>query len=269
MHVERFGAVRGARVFAALHGWSGDHRTFEPVYRRLPGDVTFLAADLPGCGNSPPPRAWTVGAIADEIADWLQTLECPVTLVGNCSGANFAMFAALRVPERGAERSVARIVAIDAFAFWPWYLRVFVHPVIGRYAYFSTFANPIGRALTNLSLSAKRAKETSLTDGFSRVDHETTFRYLEVLRDAGGIEAFRALQMPVDFAYGDKSFDAVRESARRFVNLLPHARAVVLPGAGHLPIQEATGALCRLLFETDTTQRKEPLCPTLNAHIAS
>jgi pimeloyl-ACP methyl ester carboxylesterase len=61
----------------------------------------------------------------------------------------------------------------------------------------------------------------------------------------------------------------VRESARRFANLLPHARAVVLPGAGHLPIQEATGALCRLLFETDTTQREEPLCPTLNAHIAS
>ena len=44
MHVERFGAAAGARVFAALHGWSGDYRTFAPVYRDLPDNVTFLCA---------------------------------------------------------------------------------------------------------------------------------------------------------------------------------------------------------------------------------
>jgi pimeloyl-ACP methyl ester carboxylesterase len=224
--------------------------------RDLPSDVSFYSADLPGCGSSPVPRAWTMKAIAGEVADAIRWIGEPVTLVGHCSGANIGFFAAQMTP-----RLVCRIVAIDAFAFWPWYFRVFVNRAIGRYAYYCTFANPVGRWATNLSMSGKRTGDTHLTEGFSRVDHAVTYRYLEMLRDAGGIEQLRGLTPEIDLAYGARSFASVRESARRMAALWPQARVIRLAGAGHLPIREATAALRGLIFEKPVFDR---LMPCLN-----
>ncbi len=241
MRIERFGT--GPRVFFGLHGWSGDHRTFAPLAEDLPPDVTFYAADLPGCGASPAPRAWTIEAVAEEIGNAIALLRQPVTLVGNCTGANLGLFVAARAPEQ-----VQRLVTIDAFAYWPWYFRVFVNPVFGRYAYFTTFANPLGRWLTNLSLRKRRREETSLTSGFSEVDHRATYKYLSMLHNAGDVQQFRGLTMPVDLTYGANSFAAVKESARQMAGMWPQARVNCLAGAGHLPIREATAALRDILF---------------------
>ncbi len=241
MHVERYG--EGAQHFLAVHGWSGDHRTFEPLVRDLPAGVSFHAVDLPGCGRSPAPLAWTLDAVTDELAEEIRAVGDKVTLVGNCSGANLLLFAALRTPGR-----VQRIVTIDAFAYWPWYFRVFLNPHFGRYAYITTFANPFGRWMTNLTLRGKRAGDTSLVEGFEKVDHQTTYRYLELLGAAGNIEQFRDLAMPIDLCYGEKSFADVHRSAERFGELWPQAKITRLTGAGHLPIREAAPQLCQLLF---------------------
>ncbi len=264
MRIERFGT--GPRAFFGLHGWSGDHRTYEPLVAGLPGDVTLYSADLPGCGESPAPREWTVDAVADEIADAVQTIGTPVTLIGNCSGANLGFFVAERIPER-----IARMVTIDAFAFWPWYFRVFVNPVFGRYAYFSTFENPVGRWITNLSLSSKRKEDTSLTEGFERVNHRTTYRYLEMLNRAGDAERFRGLRMPIEVTFGAKSFAGVRESAAQFAAMWPQARVTCLGGAGHLPIREATSVLRGIIFSPQTRDAdiKDVECPRLSTSYAS
>ena len=243
MHVESSGS--GPRAFFGLHGWSGDHRTFEPLLIDLPDTVTFHSADLPGCGQSLPPSQWTMAAVANEVAETIVRLPAPVTLVGNCSGANIGFFVAQLIPQR-----IERIVTIDAFAVWPWYFRIFVNRAIGRYAYFTTFENPVGRWMTNLSLSGKRQRDTSLTEGFTRVDHRVTYRYLTMLRDSGDADQFRGLAMPIDLTYGEKSFQEVKTSAAIFAALWPQARVTSLPRAGHLPILEATAALREVLFET-------------------
>ncbi len=61
MFVERHG--RGGRVFFALHGWGGDRRTFAPLAPFVPDGASLHSADLPGCGRSPAPREWEVGAV--------------------------------------------------------------------------------------------------------------------------------------------------------------------------------------------------------------
>jgi len=241
MYIERTGS--GEHTFLGLHGWSGDHRTFSPITTALPANVSFFSADLPGCGKSVPPVQWTLRAVADAIAEAAWKLPTPITLVGNCSGALLGIEAALRLGDR-----LERLVLIDIFAVFPWYFRVFLSKPIGRYAYAATFRNPAGRWFTNLSLREKRAKETTLTGGFAQVDHDATYRYLQLFETYPQPEYFKGLTQVVDVLYGQKTFRAVRDSAARWQAVWPQAKVTCLNGAGHLPIQEATAQLRGILF---------------------
>ena len=109
-----------------------------------------------------------------------------------------------------------RLVLIDPFAFLPWYFKVFVHPRIGHIAYHSTFANPVGRWLTNASLRNRRAAETDLTGSFRELDHDVSLRYLEMLDAIDGIARFSTISAPVDIAYGERTFAAVKQSVEQW-----------------------------------------------------
>jgi len=234
----------GPRIYVGLHGWSGDHRTFDPVLRHLPSDATFISFDLPGCGRSEKPLEWTLEALAHEIADGISSAgHSGITLVGNCSGAILGLLAAPRLGEK-----LERLVLIDPFAYTPWYFRIFVETSIGRYAYYSTFANPIGRWITNLSLRDHRMGESDLTESFGEVDHDVAYAYLKLLTSIDGIERFRSIRQPVTIVYGARTFGAIRHSVAMWRDLWPQAVAVELSGAAHLPIQEDPEGVSRVIF---------------------
>lgn len=247
MFVSRCG--HGPIAIAGVHGWSGDHRTFRPLLRDLPPEISFWSVDLPGCGRSPQPRNWTFSAIAGELAETLGSFGTRVHVVGNCSGALLALGALKMIGGAAAARFTARFTMIDAFAFWPWYFRLFLAPGWGRYAYASAFANPIGRAISNASLVRHRSASTNLTEGFTRVDHAVTYRYLQILAEVNSPEAFAGLHCPVDILWGENSFTAVKHSVPVWQSVFPEAKQQMLRGAGHLPILEATKQLQQILFE--------------------
>jgi pimeloyl-ACP methyl ester carboxylesterase len=242
MHVERYGS--GPATYAALHGWGGSHRTYAPLAPHVPPAASLFAADLPGYGRSPRLPRPSAEAVGEEVARVVETLgPGRVTLVGNCSGAIFALLAASVNPAR-----IARIVLIDPFAFVPWYFKVFISPSFGRYAYYSTFANPLGRWLTNASLRSKRASSSNLTRSFRQVDHEVSLEYLVMLDALGSIARFDGLRLDTDIAYGERTFGAVKASLPEWRRVLPHARVSSVPGAGHLPIEEAPTRIASILF---------------------
>ena len=228
MNVRKYG--QGPRHLLCLHGWSGNHSTFAPLED---AEFTLWCPDLP---------ATTADGIADGLASLIRRMPGPVEIVGNCSGAIYGLLAAQREP-------VARIVLIDAFAFWPSYFRLFLVPVWGRLAYNTAFANPIGRWIANLSLAGHRTQDTDLTDGFSRVDHQATYRHLQILSAIGPASQFRSVHGEIDIVYGEKSFAAVRKSAGIWNGIFPQAHLHRLDGAGHLPILEATSQLRKILMQ--------------------
>jgi pimeloyl-ACP methyl ester carboxylesterase len=246
MFVQRYG--QGDRIFFGLHGWSGTHATFAPLERFLPSGAMIVSPDLPGYGQSAPPREWTLDALADEIADEIETLDAAVTIIGNCSGALMAL-SAIELRPRLNER-IERMVMIDPFAYLPWYFKLFVTPPFGEYAYLSTFANPIGRWITNLSLKGNRAEGTDLTGSFRGVDHRVSYRYLELMASIDRIERWAGLRHPVKIIYGARSFGAIKTSVGMWQSVWPHASAHELPGAGHLPILESTEELSRIAFSS-------------------
>jgi pimeloyl-ACP methyl ester carboxylesterase len=73
-----------------------------------------------------------------------------------------------------------------------------------------------------------------------------------MLHGLDGINQFKGLRMPVEIIYGEKSFAAVRRSVDMWKELWPRARAIELAGVGHLPIEEATGRLSKLIFKQES-----------------
>lgn len=248
MFVERYG--RGPLVYFALHGWGGDRRTFAPLAPHIPPEARLYSADLPGCGNSPAPRAWSVEAVVEEVVEAVRQVELMrrtmgsrVTLVGNCGGAVFALLAAEVLGEK-----VGRVVMIDPFAYLPRYFRLFLAGDFGRLAYGATFASPVGRWVTNQTLRGRRAATADLTASFAETDHEAARRYLALYDEVGGVERFRGFDAAVEIAHGDKTFGAVRRSLALWADVLPHARVHRLEGAGHQPIAEAPAQTARVIF---------------------
>lgn len=247
MYVERHGS--GPRHFLGLHGWSGDHTTFDPLRPFLPPDASLFAADLPGCGSSPPPAEWRLAAVAGEIADTIRRLARPaLTLVGNCSGGLLGLCAARSLAEAGESNTVERLVLIDPFAYWPWYFKVFASTAIGRYAYATAFANPLGRRIVNAALARKRKDETDLTEGFDTVSPSVTLAHLRILREIGGPEQFAAIRAPVHIVHGERTFTAVRRSIGIFRRIWPHLAVTELGGAGHVPLREAPAPAAAVIF---------------------
>jgi len=251
MHVERYGA--GPKAYLGLHGWGADHRALAPVATRVPGWASFYSADLPGCGQSPAPKDWRLSLIVDEIINGMEGIEdSEITLIGNCSGANLALMVAKKLAKKLAKKHGARIgrlVLIDVFATMPRYFKLFTARSYGRYAYYSAFANPVGRWLANQSLRTHRTGETDLTGSFVSADHQVAYQYLLMLAESEGIEQFRELAMPIDIVYGERTFGAVKRSLSEWRALWPHALVHELKGAGHLPFAEATEQLSGIIFE--------------------
>ena len=245
MFIKQYGS--GAGSFLCLHGWSGDHRTFEPLVPYLPPNASLWCADLPGCGASDTPACWSLDGLAREIAASFDAVPAPFTLVGNCIGALLGLRAALERPAL-----VRRIVLIDAFARWPWYFRVFTAPGWGRYAYASTFANPIGRWMANRALASKRTAASDLTRGFANVRHDVALHYLDILGELRSPADFAPIELPIEIVFGVRTFRAVRESAALWRSVWPWAVVWELPNAGHLPLREDPAAVSRILFQGNT-----------------
>ena len=242
MFVERHG--RGGEAYFALHGWGGDRRTFAPLAPFVPARASLYSADLPGCGDSPAPREWSVEAVVAEVVGAARGLApSRVTLVGNCGGAVFALLAAQALGD-----AVARVVMIDPFAYLPRYFRLFNAGEFGRHAYQATFANPVGRWLTNQSLRGRRGGASDLTASFAERDHEAARRYLALYDGVGGVERFRGLGAPVEIVHGEKTFGAVRRSLALWLDVLPRARVHELKGVGHQPIAEAAARTAGVIF---------------------
>jgi pimeloyl-ACP methyl ester carboxylesterase len=190
-----------------------------------------------------------------------------LTLVGSCTGGLMSVFVTRELVEMGRGSVVGRLVMIDPFAECPWYFRLFLIPVLGRIMYATAFANPQGRWITNLFLSEKRSGKVDLTESFAQVSHRVTLAYLRMFESAGAPEQFQGLKIPTDIIYGQKTFGAVKHAVERWRQVWPEASVHVLPGVGHLPIDEGTEMVERILF-AGLGERKTPKTKKLSAQKA-
>jgi hypothetical protein len=259
---------KGGQGVVGFHGWSGDHTTFLPLMEKLPEAVSFYSYDLPGCGRSAEPSQWEIREVARSVAKELVALEKEnLTLVGSCTGGLMGVFVARELTEMGRGSVVGRLVMIDPFAECPWYFRLFLIPGLGGLMYRTAFANPLGRWITNLLLREKRTGEVNMTESFRQVNHRVTLDYLRMFERAGAPEQFQALKIPTQIVRGEKTFGAVKQAVERWQRVWPEATVHILLGVGHLPIDEGTEMVEKILF-AGAGKRKTPKTKKLSSQKA-
>ncbi|MHC4839783.1 MAG: alpha/beta fold hydrolase [Planctomycetota bacterium] len=234
---------KGDNLVVAIHGWMSDSNQFNSVAEHLPEGSRLVALDLPGFGKSATPSYWDIRDIGHDIAQTVNQQDYNnLSLLTNCSGAYPALHAIEHI-----EFKPTQLVMVDSFAYMPRYFRVFTNRTWGHHAYRSTFANPIGRLMTDIALR-KQAGNRSITNDFRRGSHDNALAWLRACNDLGNCSQFSNISLPTLIVWGKQSFGAVRRSVSKWREIWPHAETLELQGAGHNLIEACASEIAEIVF---------------------
>jgi pimeloyl-ACP methyl ester carboxylesterase len=248
IHIVQYG--NGPQVWVGLHGWNGTARTFDPLREHIPAQVTFLALDLPGYGESAAPTRWTLPAIGSQLDEAIRERigNKPFSIIGSCGGAIVGLYVA-----RAAGERLDRFVCLEPFAFLPWYLRLFMWPVIGWLFYWSSFGTRLGRAITNRAMARHRHDDTDMLAAFAQAPLMIPYRYLALFNQIEACSRFDDLPGRKTLMCGERTFGAIHESVETWSGVWQDADRLQIAGAGHLVLLEAPRGLAEALFSQKST----------------
>ncbi len=247
----------GTPRIVLAHCWTGDRRVWGPVARRLVSSGhEVVLYDQRGHGRSTVGTAGcTLEALGDDLALVLEHVDAKrAVLAGHSMGGMAVQSFAARHPDMVADRIAAALLASTASTpFLRGVRRRFGPSVVGRRRVDALLARPwvgpravrdfVGR---NPQLSHLRA----LTETFRATPGPVRMQLLadmRVLDLTPGLEVLR--RIPVTVVVGTRDRHTPPDQAMHIVSLLPHARLVVEPDAGHMLPYEAPDLLARLLAE--------------------
>ncbi|WP_224364835.1 alpha/beta fold hydrolase [Hyalangium versicolor] len=231
---------QGAQTVCMSHGLLWSHKMFEPQLQALSDTYRCIAWDHRGQGQSSPAPGWRVGVeecAGDAIALLEQLAGAPVHLVGHSVGAQVAMLVAARRPEL-----VRSLVVMDATPD--------AEPLLAlpQQAMLSLITLTLG---VNRAL-AKQVLPIVLGDT-TRSRPEACEKYLDMLvenrrsivksvigmalRPDLSAELSR-IRCPTLVMWGAEERAVPRPAARKCAELIPGARWVEIPSAGHMTTLE-------------------------------
>lgn len=252
---------REAPAIVLLHGSNADLHTWQPWVDRLQRDWRVVRLDQRGHGLTGPAadgdyRREAFAGDVDRLADKLGLGR--FVLAGNSMGGGIALEYALARPER-----LAGLVLVDAGgAPRLEEAKGNIGFTLARIPGVSTVLSAmVPRALIDRSLRQSVSNQAVVTD--AAVD-----RYWELLRYPGNRVAtgmrfatpsepftpaqLAAIRVPTLIIWGADDGLIPVSSARWLATRIPRARLEVLPGIGHLPMEEAPDATVRVLREWST-----------------
>jgi pimeloyl-ACP methyl ester carboxylesterase len=238
---------RDAPAVILIHGFGASLETWEPWAQALSAHYRIIRFDLPGFGlTGPDPTGdYTDAREVKILADMMDKIGLPrASLIGNSLGGRIAWNFAAQHPDR-----VTRLVLIspDGFASpgFP-YDKAPKTPLMMRLL---PYVAP--RGLLKANLAAAYGRPSALRES-------TVTRYRDLLLAPGVRPAILArlgqvilrdpaptlarITAPVLLLWGEKDAMIPISNAADYLRDLPHATLVRLPGLGHVPFEEDSGA---------------------------
>jgi len=227
VHYESFG--RGKPI-VFLHGWLGSWRYWVPAMDDISAERRAYALDLWGFGDSDKsPERYDVDAYVEMFAQFLDELGIShVPVVGHTLGAAVALKLAHKYPDR-VDKVMAVSLPLDADAINHKLLSAGPNDTLARI--FWHRQRPYPEVEVGLSKTAQNA--IALT-----IQSVARLNLREIVAE---------IDVPLLTVYGDK--DAVIDSVQAdgLENGNHASRAIILPGAFHFPMLDATVKFNRLL----------------------
>jgi pimeloyl-ACP methyl ester carboxylesterase len=209
---------------------------------------------MPGFGASPAPSSplRTIGELADRVAEWMgeQDIE-GAHVAGNSTGGGVAL-------ELAARGAVASACGLAPIGFWSTRERIWCQQSVRNTRAVSKLTRPLApmlarnafaRTLT-LSQYVARPWEMEPDDVVGDIDaliNAAAFDDVNAAFTGYVAPATAADRVPVTIAWGDKDRLLLPRQARRAQRLLPRARHVMIPGAGHLMMADEPEAVAAVV----------------------
>jgi len=241
VHARRMGEEGPTTVF--VHGWATTSQVWAPVLERWHTFTgTALAIDLPGVGwSSKPPTGYTIERWATALAQFIESLDGPVVLVGHSMGGLISQRAALLlggrlqrlilvspVPASGVPLPQAAVQGFEALAG----TRAGMAQVLSS----MMVTPPSGGGFDRLVDASASVSDAAYVEG------------LRAWTSASFAEELAALTVPTRVLCGAQeqplSPDLLRNTVLRHI---PGSTLATIPGVGHYPQLEDTDAFCDAL----------------------
>jgi len=261
---------RDGSAIILIHGSNASLHTWEPLVQRLGGTYRIVTLDLPGHGltGAPPDTDYSARGMIDAVDVVAARLGLDhFILGGNSMGGWVSWRYALAEPGR-----VDALLLIDASGM----------PLRGgekappSNVGFRVLEYPFGRWLAT-QITPRMLVEQSLRGSVAKqaiVDDAMIDRYWELLRFPGNREAtvLRArmdrepamaarvgeIKTPTLILFGDKDRLINPSAAQTFNERISGSEVVILPGIGHLPMEEAPDATAKAIADFLTRRLVSP-----------
>lgn len=240
-------AAAGTPTLLLLHGFASSLHTWEPWAQALASTHRVIRVDLPGAGLT---GADPTGDYSDERSVALlaalldQRGVARATVIGHSMGGRLAWRFAAAQPMR-VDRLV--LVAPDGFAS-PGF-EYGKPPEVGLTVRLMQYVLP--KAVLRMSLEPAYADRSAITEALVTRYHDmmlapqvrsALIARMQQLVLQDPVPMLRRIGAPTLLLWGDKDAMIPPAHAQDYLNALPHARLVLLPGVGHLPHEEAPAA---------------------------
>ncbi len=243
VHVRESGPAQ-APALILLHGMGASLHTWEPWARALDNSFRVIRFDLPGHGLTPPDPAGDYSEtrsheILAALMDSLGVVRA--TLIGNSMGGRIAWSFAAAQPER-VEKLV--LISPDGFASpgFAYDTPADVPASLGLMRYV------LPRWMLRMTLAPAYADAAVMTDSLATRYHDFLLApgardaMLERMRQTvltDPVPRLRRIQAPTLLLWGELDAMIPISNAQDYLDAMPNARLVRLPGLGHLPFEES------------------------------
>jgi pimeloyl-ACP methyl ester carboxylesterase len=243
IHIDRPQHARCHRTIA-LHCSGAGAGQWNHLAEQLGDDHELLAPEHFGCESSGPWTGEHAFTLADEAARTIALIDKTkekVHLVGHSYGGGVALHVALARPER-----IASMALYEPSAFH--LLRQMGGAGAEAYAEIAEVARRIGQSVVNGDYRGGVADFVNYWNGpgswngmrpaaqreLIRWTPKGPLDFRALMEEQVPMIAYRALKFPVLTIRGERGPNPSRVIAEGLVDLLPHSRLVVVPGAGHM-----------------------------------
>ena len=231
-----------------LHGWGAEGASLQPLVAHLARRYRTITPDLPGFGSTAlPPTDWGVDDYADWTAQLLAKLGVGRALfVGHSNGGRISIVLAATRPDL-----VDRLVLVDSAG---------LRPDLSAKQRAAAPVSKLGRAASGLPLVGGLAERMrgrwhralGAEDYASAGPLRGTFVKI-VNRDLRDL--LPRVQAPTLVLWGERDDATPLSAAETMQQLIPDARLVVLPGAGHYSYLDRPVEACAALDEFLTSSQ--------------
>lgn len=250
----------GGPTLVAVHGLGGSSLNWLPLMQELAGEVDVVALDLPGFGESPPPRDgdYSPSGHARAVAAVIADLGRPVHVIGNSLGGAVSVQLAARwpsavesltlispaLPTRRVGRGSAHlpVIAIPGVG----------ESLVGRYAQMAAelrMQSTIDACFADQARLPTYLRSALLAEVYQRdalpYAHDAFLSSLRGLMatflDPGPRRPWRLaaqVSSPVLALYGEDDVLVDARGAMKAARTFPRAEVVVVPDCGHVAQME-------------------------------